>query len=260
MPSDKKRVEWGVRLERYNLSKDNAYELQPRVVLRGTLTLHDLALRLQQQSYGRYRTEDIELAGRLLAKTAIEALVEGYAVQTELGRLTPVVTGMWSMQRLVPSERAKNQATLAYAMSKELKKAFENPLFHEREPLKQGPFIYDVFDLSSQTHNQRLTPGGHVYVKGRHLLMHGDSPLRGVELIDDSDGHVVHRYSGQEVYEYMNTRSLIVLILPKELPDGLYRLAVTTQCTTNPRPLKRPKRYVDSTRLRVGEEPGEPQP
>lgn len=251
----KKRVEWGVRLERYNLSKDNAYELHPRVVLRDTLSLHDLALRLQWQTNGRYRAEETELIGRLLIDTAIDALVEGYAVQTDLGRLTPVVTGMWSMQRLVPSERAKNQATLAYALSKELKKAFENPLFHEEEPLLQGPYVYDVFDLNSQTHNQRLTPGGHVYLRGRHLLMHGDSPLRCVELLDDSDGHVVHRFSGDEVYRYMNTRSQIVLILPTELADGVYRLAVTTQCTTGPRPLKQPKRYVGRTLLRVGEEP-----
>lgn len=250
----KKRVEWGVRLQRYNLSEGNELELQPRVVLRGTLSLHDLALRLQQRTNGRYRAEETELVARLLMDTATDALVDGYALNTPMGRLTPVVTGMWSLNRLIPSERAKNQPTLAYALSAELKKAFENPLFHEEDPLLQGPYIYDVFDLTSQTHNQRLTPGGHVYLKGRHLLMHGDLPQRGVELIDDASGRVVHRYSADEVYRYMNTRSRIVLILPPELPDGLYRLAVTTQCTTSPRPLKRTNRYEGRTRLRVGEE------
>ena len=45
------------------------------------------------------------------------------------------------------------------------------------------------------------------------------------------------------------------------LADGLYRLAVTSQCTTKPTPLKKPvRRVVDNIWLRVGEEPAEEEP
>lgn len=96
-----------------------------------------------------------------------------------MGRLTPVVRGMWNFNRINPAARAQNQASLSYALSTELKKAFEDPLFHVENSLQRGPFIFDIRDMESGTHNERLTPGGYVFLKGRLLLMNGDSPLRG---------------------------------------------------------------------------------
>lgn len=207
MAKYKKRVEWGVRLQHYNLKESD--DLHPRVVLRGTLDVHDLALILEERSRGIYR-----------------------------------------------AARAQNQTSLSYALSTELKKAFEDPLFHVENSLQRGPFIFDIRDMESGTHNERLTPGGYVFLKGRLLLMNGDSPLRGVELLDAETEEVIHRFPAAELGS-MNTRSRLFFRLPKDLPDGTYRLAVSSQCCTKPTPLKEPARWVDHKVLRVGEEPAE---
>ena len=160
------------------------------------------------------------------------------------------------INRINPAARAQNQASLSYALSTELKKAFEDPLFHVENSLQRGPFIFDIRDMESGTHNERLTPGGYVFLKGRLLLMNGDSPLRGVELLDAETEEVIHHFPAAELGS-MNTRSRLFFRLPKDLPDGTYRLAVSSQCCTKPTPLKEPVRWVDHKVLRVGEEPAE---
>ena len=86
MAKYKKRVEWGVRLQHYNLKEGD--DLHPRAVLRGTLDVHDLALILEENSRGIYRAADTELIVNQLMSVARDALVDGYALNTPMGRLT----------------------------------------------------------------------------------------------------------------------------------------------------------------------------
>ena len=178
MAKYKKRVEWGVRLQHYNLKEGD--DLHPRAVLRGTLDVHDLALILEENSRGIYRAADTELIVNQLMSVARDALVDGYALNTPMGRLTPVVRGMWNFNRI----------------------------------------------------------------------------NRGVELLDAETEEVIHHFPAAELGS-MNTRSRLFFRLPKDLPDGTYRLAVSSQCCTKPTPLKEPVRWVDHKVLRVGEEPAE---
>ena len=75
-------------------------DLHPRAVLRGTLDVHDLALILEENSRGIYRAADTELIVNQLMSVARDALVDGYALNTPMGRLTPVVRGMWNFNRI----------------------------------------------------------------------------------------------------------------------------------------------------------------
>ena len=149
MAKPKKRVEWDVRLHHYNLKEGN--NLHPRVVLRGTLSLEDLAQRVEWRTRGLYKAEETIIVAHKLMEAAIDALVEGYALNTSLGRLTPVVTGMWSFARLSPEARALNKASVSYALSRELKEAFSDPLFHDEVPPDTGPDI-----LSGARHGKQL--------------------------------------------------------------------------------------------------------
>lgn len=252
MTQDKKRAEWHVRLHRCKL-KGHEDEWQPRMMLRGTATLDDLARRVQAYGAGgMFTAEQVALVGRLLMKAATDMLTEGFAVDTPLGRLTPVVRGMWDFHRIDPQARAQNRADVSFSTGSMLAEALDNPLFRETDRIVQGPMVYDVFDLGSGTHGERLTPGGHVFLRGRHLLMNGDLPQRGVELLDADTERVAHRFSADEVAGYMNSRTRIALVLPATLPAGRYRLAVTTQCTTGPHPLTYANRTVDAKVLQAG--------
>ena len=108
MAKYKKRVEWGVRLQHYNLKESD--DLHPRVVLRGTLDVHDLALILEERSRGIYRAADTELIVNQLMSVARDALVDGYALNTPMGRLTPVVRGISTVSTLPPAHRTRHRS------------------------------------------------------------------------------------------------------------------------------------------------------
>ena len=246
------RPEWRVTVRRTNLpGQDDAAVDVPRVVLRGTLEMKDLAVWASTRSRGHFDPMTMELAASYLMTAVRDALVQGFAVDTPLGRLVPSMTGTWNPDRGNPTARAQNTATASFAPGPLLKKAFEHALFREDLGRTQGPRVTDIFDLASHTHNERLTPGGYVYLSGRYLLMHGDLPERGVELLDDATGRTVHRFTAQEIPGFYNTRSRIGLQMPASLPPGTYRLAVTSQCTSGPRPLRRANCVEDQTVLRV---------
>lgn len=246
------RPVWRVRVRRTNLpGQKDAMVYVPRVVLRGTLDVKGLAAWASRRSRGHFDPALLELAAAYLMGAARDALVAGYAVDVPLGRLTPSVTGAWNPDRGNPAARAQNQATASFAPGPLLREAFRQALFHEDGGLRQGPLLADVFDMESGTHNERLTPGGYVALRGRYLLMNGDLPERGVELLDDATGRVVCRFTAEEIASRQNTRSRILLRLPEDLPAGAYRLAVTTQCTSNPRPLRLANRMEDHRVLTV---------
>ena len=133
MAQYKKRVEWNVRLQRCNVGTHKG-AWQPWVVLRGTATLDDLARRVQAYGAGgMFNAEQVALVGRLLMKAATDMLTEGFAVDTPLGRLTPVVRGMWDFHRIDPQARAQNRADVSFSTGPMLAEALDNPLFTFRE-------------------------------------------------------------------------------------------------------------------------------
>ena len=189
----KKRPEWPVRLYPYHFKKD--HHMIPRVWVPRTYDLEALidALVADRSELSR---EALRSAAYQLVNKAIEQLVEGYAVSTPLGTLTPTVTGLWNFNRLSPDARAQNKASVSFSMGKELKKALENPLFRVEDRPKTGPCVTSFRDMESGKTDEVLTPGKPVIIEGK------------------------------------------IVTIPADLAPGRYLLAVASQCTTNPRPLK----------------------
>lgn len=245
---NKHRPEWNVRLRQsnYEASKD---ELIPSVQLNGTLTLEQIIARLAEGSCA-LSPETLAHAAGILSEAVEYYLVEGYAVSTPLGTLTPCVTGTWSTDRIQPDERARNTATVRFTLSPRLKKSLANPLFRE---IGTGAFrrlsIYSVEDAATHTLNERLTPGRGFILRGSMLLMNGDLPERGVYFLDAATGRTVARVLPDELA--VCSRSRIVGIVPQELPAGEYQVKVVSQCTTGPRPMKQAVESTFGAVLRV---------
>lgn len=244
----KKRPVWYISLHSYNFG--NRDEKHPRVLLRGTLTLEDLVHELQKRIGGPRNEEYLYSISSMLMNVAEEALIEGFAINTPLGTLRPTVTGLWSPDRIQPQARHLNTAAVSYSMSKRLKTALADPLFYERtRRTTSGPVILETKDMGNHQSGGTLTPGSLLIVKGRQLLMNGDSPHRGVEIVDSVTKEAVMFIPASELQ--LNTRSSFILPVPSDLPEGEYLLAVTSQCCTKPTPLLSPVRRVYEQMLRT---------
>ncbi|MCD7850011.1 MAG: hypothetical protein LUH63_09900 [Parabacteroides sp.] len=111
---DKKRVRWDVRVFASNYK--GVKGSFPRVVQRGNVTLDQLATVLQERT-GIYRADSVRAIMALMTDLVEEYLMDGFSVSSELGTLTPAVTGLWSHDRLSPEARAQNKAEARFVMS-----------------------------------------------------------------------------------------------------------------------------------------------
>ncbi|WP_418696397.1 DUF4469 domain-containing protein [Bacteroides sp.] len=244
----KKRAEWNVRLIRSNYT-DQKDVFYPKAIIARTLTLDDLIARATDGGGCGLNPETLRAAAQVLLNEAEDCLLEGSAVSTLIGTLTPTVTGIWNPDRTDPEARRQNIATVRYTPGARLKAVLADPLFHEVSGTGLRLSVSDVEDTASHTHNERLTPGRTFTLRGHMLLMNGDLPQRGVYLIDAATGDERLHIRPEELV--VCTRKRIIALAPPDLPQGEYLIRVVSQCTTNPTPMKQAAEYTTQTPLKV---------
>lgn len=229
-----KRVTWQVLLRKYNLDphKDEFY---PQVLLMDRISVDQLIRRIVAAG-SEYKLETYLAIAHRLEREIRDYLIEGYAISSSLGTLTPTVTGMWNFDRIDPDARAQNKATLNYTMSKELKESFANPLFHAVGSRTSRLAIGHVINPRHRDVEAIASPGEYLILEGRLLLMNGELPERGLYFVDEETEEDAAFIRPEDML--LNTRSIIHIQVPGDLPIGTYRLRVVSQCTTGPRPLK----------------------
>jgi DNA-binding domain/Domain of unknown function (DUF4469) with IG-like fold len=221
----KRRVEWNVRLKQSNYLQSKG-KLVPQVLLARTWTLDEIVTRITTSGGCALNAETLRCAAGLLLNEMEDCLLEGSAVSTSLGTLTPSVTGTWStIDRLQPEVRQQNTATVRYTLSPQMKKALANPLFHEASGTGFRLSIYSVQDTASRTEDECLTPG-------RTIILRGHMHITPSELV-------------------LNTRGRIIAQVPDDLPPGEYLIRIVSQCTTSPQPMKQAAEYITQTPLRL---------
>lgn len=245
----KRRPEWNVQLFQSNYK--GVTGTYPRIVSRGAVTLEELAHVLQERT-GIYRADTTKAILRLMANIVEEWLVEGYTVTGELGTWSPTVTGLWNFDRIQPEARAQNKAEIRYTMSPRMKKAMSDPLFHSIGRYRTAPHIYPSMPpmLKDKVEPFHYQLNGILIAEGTKLLMNGEDPSRGLYLIDAETGEERAFFAPDEML--MNSRSMLVVRLsPEKVQPGNYRLKVVSQCSTSPRPLKRPQEGVSVDQIWV---------
>lgn len=239
---EKRRAEWRVQLRSSNYK--NVEGTYARVDLKGNLTTDQLAeIMVERNPY--YPIDTVQAITSQMADLMEEFLLKGYSISGEMGTLMPTVTGPWDFDRIQPAARAKNKAEVRFSMSKRLKKQLEDPLFHPVTGRKQGPMLNPAnrFPMNDKWEFV-MKPDSPIFLTGNRLLMNGDDPSCGFYLIDAETGEVCRFFPREELL--FNSRTQIMVKLNGELPPGLYRFRVISQCTTSNIPLQKP--YItDST-------------
>lgn len=244
---DNERVTWPLMLKRSNFVQSKGV-MYPEVMLRGTLTMEDIIDAIVSGRSELHR-ETFRMVAQRLEEAMQSFLVQGYAISTGLGTLTPAVTGPWDFRRIDPEARAKNKATIRYNVSKEMKEKLDNPLFRQVGFRRSRLYIDHVYNQYLPEAENVASPGDILKLVGNHLLMNGESPKRGIYFLKAETQEVAAFISPKEMI--INGRTTTFLTVPGDLPTGDYLLKVVSQCTTNPKPLKVPGEYVRKTVLRV---------
>lgn len=243
----KDRVTWFVSLTRSNYTT-NKGKVYPQAILRGTLNVEDVVNSIVARG-SELRRETLLAIAHQIEESIMDYLVDGFAVTGALGTLTPTVTGEWSYDRIDPSARAQNEATLRYTISKEIKERFANPLFQNQGMRNSRLCISSLSNMEYEGADCIVSPGNTVLVKGNLLLMNGEDPSRGFYFIDPETQEVAGFIPAGKIYG--STRSLVHFKIPEDLPFGTYFLKVVSQCNTNPRPLQKPNSFVWKKRIEV---------
>lgn len=250
LQDDKSRPEWQVQLERFNLKKEVEYK--PRVLLRGSLSLNDIA----DEVYERIRiirTDEIRMVLKVAEQIIMNALTDCYSVRGQLGTLSPGVTGMWDTDRIDPEARAKNQAVVNYQMGSALKERLSNPLFHQTHYRRVAwPQIYNCFDNASKTDNKYLTPGNMAHATGKFLRFEAHDEKQGVYLRNAATKEQVLFIPAAELS--VATIGGFWFIIPADLPEGEYELGIVNRCTNSSRPVKDLRAAWLKYPLRVGQQ------
>lgn len=239
-------MEWKVRLINSNYTGQETARYV-RIVSPGVRTIDDLVAIACDGGGCGIPAETLRAAAHILMNKTRDSVMEGYTVSTPMGTLTPQVKGHWNPDRLQPEARGQNCATLRYTLSSSLKQALADPLFQDASVTGFKLGIYDVEDIASRTHNERLTRGRGVILRGHRLLMNGDLPERGICLVDAETEEAVRNIAPDNFI--VNTRNRIIFTIPDDVPSGQYLIRVTSQCTTNARPMKQAASYTTRTPL-----------
>ena len=112
-----------------------------------------------------------------------------------------------------------------------------------------GVVVNSLTDVASGEVNARLTPGGGANLTGSKIKIAGDNPACGISLINQATEEVT---AIPATAILINDPSKISFVIPATLPDGDYKLRITTQFSSGAQTVKEPRSYVFDYVLCVG--------
>lgn len=245
-----RKVKWDVTLHHYPLG--GRTDVYPRVMLKGNVTFDQLAADVEERT-NIYREETARAIITVVTELVEEYLAAGYSVTGELGTLSPLVNGLWNNDRTDPKAREQNQAQVRFTQSKRLNKLLDGALFNVIRKQQLGPVVDKApFCKINEEWEWVIDQTRPLLIEGKLLLMNGDDPSRGLYFVDADTLEEVLHIKAEDIL--MSERSkLLVQMHPGDVPPGRYYLRVMSQCTTNSRPLNKPRAGQSDAVFRVYE-------
>lgn len=169
-----------------------------------------------------------------------EEISRGASVAFGLGYFSVGVNGVFygDDPKWTPGQHALNVRVVPTA---ELRNAVKSAEVNLRRMAPSGAVVSQVIDVTTGELNTRLTPGGGVNMEGTRIRIAGDNPANGIALVNQQTNVPVQVPMTSIL---LNDPSKVSFIVPADLPEGDYKLHLTTQFSTNSTFLKEPRTYV----------------
>lgn len=176
----------------------------------------------------------------ILKEIAKEEISRGASVAFGLGYFSVGVNGVFygDDPKWTPGQHALNVRVVPTA---ELRNAVKSAEVNLRRMAPSGAVVSQVIDVTTGELNSRLTPGGGVNMEGTRIRIAGDNPANGIALVNQQTNVPVQVPMTSIL---LNDPSKVSFIVPADLPEGDYKLHLTTQFSTNSTFLKEPRTYV----------------
>ncbi|GHV63920.1 hypothetical protein FACS1894199_00940 [Bacteroidia bacterium] len=162
----------------------------------------------------------------------------GWNVDTGLVYLRPIITGPFYSKRVDP---LKNSIYVCATQGIEIRKELKQTEIEILGEMPDVMSILQVINMYSKVADGTITRGHNVQVDGTYIRVIGEGATVGVYLENaEADSHV--KFDAADIV--VNDPGKLILLVPADLPEGLYRLKVVTQFTGGNKLLKNPREKV----------------
>jgi hypothetical protein len=217
-----------------------------RVVPTRTLNEDDL-INIAVNRRTDLHAETLRASFDLLKNIAMEEIANGSHVEFGLGHFGLIVKGAFTGDR--PEwNPAANSLRIKLSLNKQLNAAIDTAKINIRGMANAGAIVNSLTDKISGEINTRLTPSGGIILSGSKIKVTGNNPANGIRFINQATQAI---YTIPKELLIANGPTNVSLIVPPDLPPGNYKLELTTQYTTSPKPLKEPRTYLLNSILAV---------
>lgn len=167
---------------------------------------------------------DILAVISLYNQVVVSYLQEGYFVNTPLANFRPSVNGNFTGM----ADRfdiARHSLKVSVSPGADAQKAMRDVSPEKVEGSLPAPLLLEFMDISTQTVNDKLTPGGLANLVGSRLKYDTANPEDGIYLVDATNN------ATKVISVATNKPSELVFMIPAGLTAGDYRLEVRVAYT-----------------------------
>ena len=164
----------------------------------------------------------------------------GASVKFGLGYFNLTVNGVFIGDNAT-WDSSQHSLTVNATPTAEVREAVKATSVNIRGMAASGLFVNSVTDVTTGVVNSRLTPGGGVNLSGSRIKIDGSDAGVGIHLINQQTSETI---AIPQTSLLVNDPSKLTFVIPATLPDGDYKLSITTQFSAQGRDLNKPRSYV----------------
>jgi hypothetical protein len=171
--------------------------------------------------------------------SAFDEITDEMRIITEDGGAvnTPLITTSWSIPGAIEGavdyiDSKKNPPKLNAVPGYNLREAAKEAKLEKVIVADPAPHILEVKDITSETLNELITPGGVIRIRGGRLRFLPDIETNGIFIVDDLGSE----FKLTTIVE--NKPARLIAVLPANIPQGEYFIEVRTSYSASSKPMK----------------------
>jgi hypothetical protein len=175
---------------------------------------------------------------------------DGWSLNMKYYSIHPRVGGTWDRADEA-SDREKHPVSFSFRVLKPLRDLADRIVLEVESIAEAQAYIDQITDVSSGTVDETLTPGGMVVIEGNKIKVAGTKPGVGIVITGARAGGTPYTNTIAPPYAE-NNPAKIIAILPSAIPEGTFKIQITTQYASGGTLLKEPRTILSSATFVIG--------